>query len=77
MDKSKYNMIGSSYFIGFFIGSIIFFLPDRLGRKGTFNVVLPLYILSCYFALFPKKIEFKILGFFMMGFFHIKTSLSY
>ena len=76
-DKSQYSIIGSSYFIGYFMGSIFFFLPDMFGRKGTFNRVMPIYILSCYFSLFSNSIELKILGFFMQGFFHIKTSLSY
>ena len=76
-DKSQYSIIGSSYFVGFFVGSIFFFLPDMFGRKGTFNRVMPFYILSCYFSLFSKSIELKILGYFLQGFFHIKTSLSY
>ena len=76
-DKSQSSIIGSSYFIGYFLGSIFFFMPDMFGRKGAFNIVMPVYILSCYFSLFSKSIELKILGFFLQGFFHIKTTLSY
>jgi MFS family permease len=77
MDKSQYAFIGSSYFIGYFIGSIFFFMPDYIGRKGTMNRILPLFMISSYFSLFGQTIPLKSFGFFMQGFFHIKVSLSY
>lgn len=76
-DNDYVNSRGSLYFIGYGLGVIFFFMPQTFGRKGTMNRVLPFYIFSCYFAIFPKSLEARAFGFFLQGIFHLKISTSY
>lgn len=71
-----YNSIGSFYFFGYAIGIIFFFLPDLLGRRKTMCIFYPLNILSCYIAIYSGTIFWKKVGFFLIGLFHVKLSLS-
>jgi MFS family permease len=47
-----YNGIASYYFIGYLVGIIFFWMPDRLGRRTTINWLLPNYVLSCALVVF-------------------------
>ena len=73
---SNYNSIGSFYFFGYAIGIIFFFLPDMLGRRKTMSIFYPLNLLSCFIAIYSKTLLMKKIGFFMIGLFHVKLSLS-
>lgn len=64
-EPNDYNSIGSWYFIGYVFGVILFFMPEKYGRKGTMNIVMPVYILSSYITLFGKSTEEKCIGFFL------------
>ena len=69
--------MASLFFIGQGFGVILFFMPDKYGRKATMKFTLPFYILSQYFILFQHNISIKSIGFFMQGFFHIKITNSF
>jgi len=65
------------YFIGYGIGTILFFLPDAFGRKKTMNYVLIPYIFSSYLTAFSHDIGLKSIGYFIQGLLHIKISNCY
>jgi len=54
---SEYNLFAASYFVGFFFGLMLFMIPDQIGRKGTIKVVMPLYIVACYFVVYGQSLE--------------------
>ena len=76
-DSNVYNGIASYYFVGYFIGIILFWMPDTLGRKTTMNFLLPNYVIATAMVIFSHSMLVKSIGFFLMGFFHLKISLSY
>lgn len=39
--RSSYAIIASIYFIGYGLGVIFYWMPDKYGRKGTMWIVLP------------------------------------
>ena len=69
--------IPASYFFGYGCGLMLFFLPDKFGRKMTMNMVLPLYIISSHITVYGKTINAKKLGFFLQGYLHIKYTNLY
>jgi len=73
----SYTSITSSYFFGYGLGIIFFFLPDTLGRKGTMNIFVSLFTIGCYFATYSKDITHFKIGFFLNGFLHLKSNLCY
>ena len=77
MSKTKFSLFASCYFIGFFFGFILFVLPDRIGRKGTMNIIMPLYIISTYFGVYGQSIEQISFSYLFQGFLHVKIMLSY
>jgi len=40
-------------------------MPEKYGRKGTMNIIMPVYILSSYVTVFGKSTEEKCIGFFL------------
>lgn len=56
---------------------VFFFLPEKLGRKGTMNVILPLFIISSYLSIFPKTLDVRAFGLFLLGMFHLNVSTCY
>ena len=75
-DPQSYNSIGSYYFVGYAIGIVFFFLPDLLGRRKTMCIFYPLNIIACFIAIYSGTIFLKKVGFFLIGLFHVKLSLS-
>lgn len=53
------------------------FLPDMLGRKGTMNIFVPLYIISSYLSTYSHSLLLLKIGFFFNGFLHLKGTLCY
>jgi MFS family permease len=74
--SATYNSIGSFYFIGYGIGAIFFFLPDAFGRKNIMTIFMTLIMFANYITAFGE-LKYMRLGFFLIGFFHLKISLSY
>ena len=74
---SENNKICSFFFIGFGFGLLLFFLPDTFGRKYAFNCVLPFHLLGNFLTVYGNTAGLKSLGFFIMGVFHLKITLSY
>ena len=54
----------SAYFVGFGVGATIFFMPDKLGRKGTMAIVLPLFALAATVSLRFDDLRIKAIAFF-------------
>ena len=52
LEKNEQSLVASSYFVGFFFGFALFGLPDKIGRKGTMNIVMPLYIIFVYIGVY-------------------------
>jgi len=67
----------SIYFLGFGLGVVLFFLPDKVGRKGTMNIVLPLYAVSTAIGTFSPNLFLKSLSYFMNGFLHISITCTF
>jgi MFS family permease len=74
---TSYNSIGSFYFIGYGIGAIFFFLPDAIGRKNVMSLFMIFLMFGLYISAFASDYHYMKLGFFLIGFFHLKISLSY
>ena len=72
MCTSKLKIAGvvSWFFIGYFIGSSMFFLPDTYGRKKSMTFGLIFNILGCYLTTFYASPILKAIGFFLLGLFH-------
>jgi MFS family permease len=75
-NPANYNSLGSFYFFGYALGIVFFFLPDFLGRRKTMSIFYPLNLLSCFIAIYSQSLFQKKVGFFMIGLFHVKLSLS-
>ena len=69
-------MVGSSYYIAFGLGIVFMTIPDKYGRKTTLIVTLFFNQIGYALALFYPDIYVKIVGLSIMGFMHIKSSLS-
>jgi hypothetical protein len=50
--SADYNLFAATYFVGFFFGLMLFTMPDQIGRKGTMKLVMPLYLVACYFTVY-------------------------
>ena len=74
---SSYNSIGSFFFIGYGIGAIFFFLPDAFGRKKVMSIFMTFVMFATYISAFGTDMSHMRIGFFLIGFFHLKISLSY
>ena len=59
------------------MGVALFFMPDKYGRLGTMKKTLPFVILATYFIVYCSSIKIKTLGYFLLGFTHIKITASY
>ena len=77
VDPQAYNGVASYFFVGYLVGVILFWMPDRLGRRATISILLPNVLLSCACAIFGDTMFIKSVGYFFLGFFHMKISLSF
>lgn len=64
-------------FVGYGIGMLMFFIPDLLGRKTSMHIMIFFNIIGGYLSVFCVDMDLKKLGFFLIGMFHLKISLSY
>lgn len=64
-------------FVGYGIGMLMFFIPDLLGRKSSMLIMLFFNIIGGYLSVFCVDVDLKKMGFFLIGMFHLKISLSY
>jgi len=67
----------SWFFIGYFLGASLFFLPDTIGRKKSLILGLFFNIIGCYIATFYSSPFMNSIGFFLLGFFHQRIALSF
>jgi len=74
---TAYRSITSYFFVGWGSGLIFMFLPDMLGRKGTMNIFMPLYMISAYLSTYSHSLILLKIGFFFNGFLHLKSTLCY
>ena len=65
------------FFLGNGLGFIFCFMPQVYGRKKTMTTVLIGYLTSMFIAIYIPSILMKKIAFFMFGFLHLKTTLSY
>jgi MFS family permease len=77
LDAKTISSTNSWFFIGFIFGIFFLTFPDKYGRKGTMNIIMPLFVVSCYFTVFSQTLFGKSLGYFLQGLFHIKVMNSY
>ena len=77
--QSKFEVakVLSWYFISQIFGASLFFLPDSFGRKKSMNFLLVFNVIGIYIVTFYSSSLMKSIGFFLMGFFHLKISLSF
>ena len=40
--RTSYTIIASIYFLGYGLGVVLYWMPDKIGRKGTMIWVLPI-----------------------------------
>ena len=73
----KVGLVGSSYFIGFAIGVLLFQMPSTCGRKKTFNILMPIYIIASATVIHVPNLYIKAVGYMIMGLLHLKITLSY
>ena len=65
------------FFIGYGVGILLFFLPDKIGRKGTMKFVLPAHIIASFISVFGNSLYLKSVGFFLQGVLHLRITISY
>lgn len=58
-------------------GLLLLPMPDKLGRKGSFVIILNIYLFASAITLYSPNLSLKTIGMFIQGFFHIKNTLSY
>lgn len=59
------------------MGVVLYWMPDKLGRKGTMIWALPIQGIAFFLMVFGDDIAKKSFGSFLAGFFHIKVSNSF
>lgn len=77
MDKFDVNFVVSYFYIGYLIGIVTFIMPDSIGRKKTIILFFILSMSGHSLVLFCRNPIFKSVGFFLIGFAHIKNSCSF
>lgn len=77
VDRSKVSFMTSCYFIGFGIGAVLFPLPDLYGRRKTLILSMVGYLMAIVMLLFSSTIFMRSASLFLIGFFHLKNSISY
>lgn len=75
-DDLTVKKTNSFYFIGFALGALFFPFPDLLGLKATMNIVLPINVFGAYLVNFGNTLALKSIGYFVLGFGHIKITTS-
>jgi len=75
--KSLISFLAASYYIGYGLGCIFFAVPDRYGRRKPLLLGLFLFGLGYSIVLFVNDINWKILGFLVMGIMHLKFSICF
>ena len=75
--QTRISSIVSAYFFGYFVGVFFFFMPNTYGRKPSMVLSLTCYTLGSGLIAYGNSIEKKTLGFFLLGVFHLKITLSY
>lgn len=76
-NQNRVNSIVSAYFFGYFIGVFFFFMPNTFGRKPSMMLSLTFYTLGSGLIAYGNSIDLKFLGYFLLGVFHLKITLSY
>jgi len=71
------NQVASMFFIGYGIGVLLFFLPDKIGRKGTMKFILPAHIMASFVSVFGQSLYLKSVGFLLQGVLHLRITISY
>lgn len=77
MDNQTIKLLTTIYFISFAFGGLLFYTPDRYGRKWTTLITTFFLIIGMLIAVFSTSYITKAIGLVVMGLFHIKTSISY
>lgn len=67
----------SFYMIGYFLGMILFPIPDIYGRKTPLIVTLILTIIGQILTVYGTSLQIKSIGIFIQGFLHIKNNLCF
>ena len=62
---SKVAGVCSFYFIGFAGGIVLLPLPNAIGRKGSMNILMPIYIIASGMVVFCDSLSIKSLGMFI------------
>jgi MFS family permease len=76
-DPKAYNGVASYFFVGYLVGVVLFWMPDRIGRRTTMCFLLPNVVVFCACIIFGETMHVKSIGYFFLGFFHLKISLSF
>jgi MFS family permease len=77
VEPAMIGLIASIYSLAFALGGILFFLPDRVGRKKALLFGLASSLLFQLGAVMTTSFSFKMVSFAGIGFFQIKNSVSY
>ena len=76
VDDLTVHKTNSYYFIGFALGALFFPFPDLIGLKSSMNIVLPINVFGTYLVVFGQTLDLKSLGYFILGFGHLKITMS-
>jgi MFS family permease len=71
------NIIVMYFYFGFVLGVIFFFTPDHFGRKPTLVFTMSTSLIAYTVLLHVPSLTAKSIAFFVMGFMHLKSSLSF
>jgi len=77
VDKLKVNFVVTWFYIGYFFGISLFFMPDQFGRRITILFSQFIAVLGYAMIIFIPNLIAKSIGFFIIGFVHIKNSIAY
>jgi MFS family permease len=67
----------SFYYIGFALGIMLFFMPDKFGRRKSMLILCVPLIATNFILTYATQREIKAAAFFILGFLHIKITLCF
>lgn len=65
VSHTSHKLFASCFFFGFGCGIIFFPVPDKYGRKGTMNYVMPVFTLLCMLTIYGSSMFVKGTGYFL------------
>ena len=64
-ENTEVAAVGSFYFMGFVGGLLLLPMPDKLGRKGSYKIILTIILFASGLTLCSKNLYLKTIGMFI------------